>query len=102
MPHTFSPLRYPGGKTSYSNLMEKLIELNELGKCVFVEAFAGGAGAALSLLFRGKVSSLILNDLDYAIYSFWKSIINYTEDFIKLHVATCCNMLSTVVMKCAS
>lgn len=84
MPQTFSPLRYPGGKTSYSNLMETLIELNELGNCVFVEPFAGGAGAALNLLFREKVSSLILNDLDFSIYSFWKAILYYTEEFIKL------------------
>ncbi len=84
MPQTFSPLRYPGGKTSYAKLMEKIIELNKLGNCVFVEAFAGGAGAALSLLFKKRVSSLILNDLDFAIYSFWKSILNYTDEFIKL------------------
>lgn len=70
-----SPLRYPGGKTGLAGLLTQTLELNELKGCTYVEPFAGGAGAALSLLFAEKVSRVILNDLDYRIYAFWRSIL---------------------------
>jgi DNA adenine methylase len=47
-----------------------------------VEPYAGGAGAALTLLFLEKVDSIIINDFDRAIYSFWKSILTNTNEFI--------------------
>jgi len=83
MPQTASPLRYPGGKTVYADMMSEIIHMNNLDGCTFVEAFAGGAGAAITLLLRGDVESIILNDLDPAIYSFWISILNYTDEFIE-------------------
>jgi DNA adenine methylase len=48
-----------------------------------VEPFAGGAGAALALLFLEKVDKIVINDLDRAIYSFWKSAIFNSSKFIK-------------------
>jgi DNA adenine methylase len=48
-----------------------------------VEPYAGGAGAALTLLFLEKVDSIIINDLDKAIYSFWKAILNHTDKFVE-------------------
>lgn len=53
-------------------------------KCTYFELYAGGAGAALELLFSKSVNRIVLNDADYHIYSFWKSILNQTEDFIYL------------------
>ena len=82
MPSTLTPLRYPGGKSKYSKLFIDIITMNELDNCTFVEIFAGGAGAAIYLLLKGYVKSLILNDLDVAIYAFWKSIKESPEDFI--------------------
>jgi len=84
MPITPSPLRYPGGKTIYSQILMSVIDNNALSKCTFVEAFAGGAGAAVTLLLSGKVKSIFLNDLDPAIYSFWSAILNNTEEFLYL------------------
>lgn len=84
MPATLTPLRYPGGKTKYTNLFVNIVSINNLDKCTFVEVFAGGAGAAISLLLRGHVSSLILNDLDIAIYSFWKSVKECPVELVKL------------------
>jgi DNA adenine methylase len=77
-----SPLRYPGGKTSLFPFFEKVIEEQELEKLTYVEPFAGGAGAALALLFSGKVEKIVINDLDNAIYSFWQSAIFDSEKFI--------------------
>lgn len=78
MPVTYTPLRYPGGKTK---LYDKIIPLlNSIGKnVIYVEPFAGGAGLALKLLFCGCVQSIILNDIDRNIYLFWQACIKQTE-----------------------
>lgn len=78
----FSPLRYPGGKSSLYQLMCDLIDRNKNGDVTFIEPYAGGAGAALALLMMEKVSNIIINDYDEAIYCFWKSILNNTDRFI--------------------
>ncbi|WP_368346716.1 DNA adenine methylase [Peptostreptococcus anaerobius] len=82
MPRTYSPLRYPGGKTQLSRFVMQLLELNKLDDIVYVEPFAGGFGAGLELLFKNKVKSVIINDYDVAIYSIWYAILNETERFI--------------------
>lgn len=84
MGYTQSPLRYPGGKSSFSPLLAEFIELNNLQDGVYVEPYAGGAGAGLNLLFSEYVNSIILNDADRTIYLFWESILYDTERFIKL------------------
>ena len=84
MGYTQSPLRYPGGKSSFSRLLAEFIELNNLQDGVYVEPYAGGAGAGLNLLFAERVNSIIINDAARFIYLFWKSILFDTERFIKL------------------
>jgi len=84
MPVTYSPLRYPGGKTSLSSFLSHVIRLNELDGGIYAEPYAGGAGAGLSLLFSGFVDRLILNDADMAIYSFWWSVLNRPDDLLRL------------------
>lgn len=84
MGFTRSPLRYPGGKSSFSKLLAKFIELNNLQDGIYTEPYAGGAGAGLYLLFAEYVNSIILNDADTMIYLFWKSILHDTDKFIKL------------------
>lgn len=79
----YSPLRYPGGKASLSSFLFDVIDYNYIVNCTYIEPFAGGAGAALTLLFLEKVDQIIINDLDRSIYAFWKSILNYTERFIE-------------------
>ena len=37
-----------------------------------MEPYAGGAGAGLALLATGQVTSIVINDLDPAIYAFWR------------------------------
>ncbi len=84
MPTTLTPLRYPGGKTKYAGLFTDIVSMNNLNNCTFVEVFAGGAGAAISLLLKGRVKSLFLNDLDVAIYAFWKSVKECPAEVVKL------------------
>lgn len=76
-----SPLRYPGGKASLSDFFENVLTLNKING-TYCEAYAGGAGAALNLLFANKVKKIILNDADFHIYAFWYSVLNHTDEFI--------------------
>lgn len=79
----YSPLRYPGGKTFLFPFFDKAIKKNRLENTTYIEPFAGGAGAALALLFLEKVERIVINDLDKAIYSFWKSVVFDSERFIE-------------------
>lgn len=77
-----SPLRYPGGKYKIFPFVNELVKLN---KCTtYIEPFTGGSAISLELLFEGTVKKIIINDYDYSIYCFWYSVLNYTEDFVKL------------------
>jgi len=81
---SYSPLRYPGGKSQIYPLIKRIIEDNEMTKCIYVEGYAGGAAVAIRLLFEGVVKKIIINDYDRSIYAVWHSILNNTEEFIKL------------------
>lgn len=80
----YSPLRYPGGKTKIAPLVNLIIEKAGIKNGVYIEPFAGGAGVALSLLLNNKVDTIVINDIDIAIYAFWYSVLNYTEKFVQL------------------
>lgn len=89
---SYSPLRYPGGKAKLYNEIVELIEKNNFNNYSYIEPFAGGAGLALKLLMKNKVKKIIINDIDISIYSFWYSILNHTDEFIKQIEETDINM----------
>ena len=76
-----SPLRYPGGKARLGPLLDRVIRSSGLVGCSYVEPYAGGAGAALSLLHRDTVSSIHINDASPAIAAFWTSIVEMNAEF---------------------
>jgi DNA adenine methylase len=80
MPTTDTPLRYPGGKTQLAPFVSDLLRSNDLLQCVYCEPFAGGAGIACRLLLNGTISEAWINDIDPAIYAFWFSVLNSTDD----------------------
>lgn len=82
-PNTYSPLRYPGGKAIIAKYLRKIIKLNSIDHCNYYELYAGGAGAALDLLFSGDVERIILNDADKHIYYFWDAVLNQSEQLIE-------------------
>lgn len=82
--HFFTPLRYPGGKTSLFNFFDIVIKMHDWQSVTYIEPYAGGAGAAISLLLLGKVSNIVINDYDTAIYSFWFAITKYNAEFIEM------------------
>lgn len=82
--YLYTPLRYPGGKTSLFEFFDQVISRHQWKNVTYIEPYAGGAGAALSLLLLGKVDKIVINDYDKAIYSFWKSVVDDTDAFLKL------------------
>lgn len=79
MPYTFTPLRYPGGKTQFYNRVVNIFHINNIDMPVYIEPFAGGAGLALKLLLTNKVKKIIINDLDEGVFSFWDTVINESD-----------------------
>lgn len=84
MPSTYSPLRYPGGKTKFYPYIRDILECNDLLGETYIEPFAGGAGLALKLLLNNNVNRIVINDLDPAIYCFWQSILQEPSAFCDL------------------
>lgn len=87
MPATLTPLRYPGGKTKNYDFVKTILDANDLHG-TYIEPFAGGAGLAIKLLLHDDVQRIVINDSDRAIYSFWKCVLEYTEDL--------CSFINTV------
>lgn len=83
-----SPLRYPGGKSALTGFISQIIQDLCLDEPTYVEPYAGGAGAALALLDAGTVKRIVINDLDPAIFAFWNSAVNHSDDFLELFDAT--------------
>lgn len=77
----FSPLRYPGGKAPLAGFLGKAVSQCERQDQEFAEAFAGGAGAALSVLLKERVRRIVINDLDPAVFAFWSSVVGEAERF---------------------
>jgi DNA adenine methylase len=83
MPIAHSPLRYPGGKKVLSDFLADVLAVNGLEDGIYVEPYAGGAGAALSLLFGEHVQRIVLNDADPCVFAFWHAVLNRKDDFIR-------------------
>lgn len=81
---TSSPLRYPGGKSAMAGLLAETRRLNGLGDRAFAEPFAGGAGAALTLLFLEEAHKIYINDADPSIYDLWWTLVNRPQPFLAL------------------
>lgn len=83
MKYSPSPLRYPGGKASIYKMMSDILADNCEESISYAEPYAGGCGLALSLLFKGNVQELHLNDVDVSIASLWQCILNDTDNLLK-------------------
>lgn len=80
MPITYTPIRYPGGKSKIYPTVERIIRASSLEECTYAESFCGGAGLAVKLLLKGDVSRIILNDVDPAVFSMWNAIVNHPKE----------------------
>lgn len=64
-----------------AGLLGQIRRLNGLGDRAVAEPFAGGAGAALSLLYLEETSEIYINDADPAIHDFWWTLVNHQKLF---------------------
>ncbi len=80
----FTPLRYPGGKGKLAAYVKEIIRSNNLFDGEYVEPYAGGAAIALELLFQEYVSKVHINDLSQPVYSFWRAVLNHTDELCRL------------------
>ena len=79
-----TPLRYPGGKARLGPFFGELVRANRLCDGTYVEPFAGGAGVATYLLLGEFIDSIYINDVDEAVYAFWRAILDHTDEFCAL------------------
>lgn len=84
MTASYTPLRYPGGKTKMGPFLAELFRANKLVGSEYAEPYAGGGGAALFMLFRGYAKRILLNDIDPAVASFWRAVTNHSERFARV------------------
>ena len=83
-PSFVTPLRYPGGKGRLGAWLAQLLKHNNLEGGLYVEPYAGGAGAAMYLLNNDHVERIAINDLDPVVHAFWWALLNDTERFIEM------------------
>ena len=88
----YSPLRYPGGKGKIADFIKVIFKKNLLYDGCYVEPFAGGASVAIELLVQEYATEIFINDIDYSIYCFWYSVLNYTEELCQLIANTRVNV----------
>ncbi len=83
MATTYTPIRYPGGKTKLYPEIKAILKANDLLGHPYAELFAGGAGLAIKLLLKGDVASIVINDYDRAVYCMWDAIVNHGEELCR-------------------
>lgn len=77
-----SPLRYPGGKARMTQWLLGVLDNNRCTRMdaeIWVEPFAGGAGAGLTALENGTVSETWLVEAHPAVAAFWQSVVEDNE-----------------------
>jgi len=79
----YSPLRFPGGKNRILGSIKNIIRLNSFENKIFIEPYAGGASIALGLLLEKNVPEIYINDINFGISAFWKSIVCTPKKFIQ-------------------
>ena len=78
-----SPLRYPGGKSALAGLFADILLGLDVRNPVYVEPYAGGAGAGVALLREGLISKLVINDIDPAVHAFWRAATECNAELVE-------------------
>ncbi len=79
-----TPLRYPGGKGRLGRWLGELLRYNRISGGLFIEPYAGGAGAATYLLLEGYVNHIVINDIDPLVHAFWWTVLNDTDKLLAM------------------
>lgn len=78
-----SPLRYPGGKARMAPYLAQVVaaQWGPMDVEVWIEPFAGGAGAGLTLLDRDAVGEVWLCEANPALAALWRTLIGDAAGF---------------------
>ncbi|MBN1942712.1 MAG: DNA adenine methylase [Phycisphaerae bacterium] len=71
-----SPFRYPGGKTWLVPQVRRWLLLMNRRPLLFVEPFAGGGIAGLTVAFENLAKQVLMVELDPEVASVWRTILN--------------------------
>lgn len=75
-----------------AGLLREVRKLNDVRGTAVAEPFAGGAGAALRMLYLEETHHIHINDADPAIYDFWHCVANRSEVFLEIFSHTRASM----------
>lgn len=73
-----SLLRYVGGKSKLVNFVAAKIKTKTL-----ISPFVGGGSVEFALLYHGFIDKLIINDLDFGLYTLYHVVLNKPDDLIQ-------------------
>lgn len=77
-----SPLRYPGGKSDFIPIVDKIIRLQYFQNLPFYEPYAGSAAISLGLLGAGTIKHATILEKDVLLYAFWKCVFERNDDLV--------------------
>ena len=67
-----------------AGLLNRVRVANQLRDRDFAEPYAGGAGAALTLLFRKEAPAIHINDVDEAVSDIWWAVLERIDQFSEM------------------
>jgi DNA adenine methylase len=67
-----------------ASCLAEVLALNGIRDGTYVEPYAGGAGAALALLYAERVQRIVLNDIDSRLCAFWRAALTQRDEMVRL------------------
>ena len=74
-----SPFRYPGGKTWLVPTIRQWMRSREQRPTIFIEPFAGGGIASLTVAFEKLADKAIMVELDEGVAAVWKTVLDQKD-----------------------
>lgn len=71
-----SPFRYPGGKTWFVPTLRKWLRSKNKKPALFIEPFAGGGIASLTVAFENLADKVLMVEIDEQVAAVWQTIVN--------------------------
>jgi len=83
-----SPFRYPGGKTWLVPILRAWLRSLPQPPGLFLEPFAGGGIASLTVAFERQAAHVIMAETDEGVAAVWKTILNGQGDWLAQDILT--------------
>jgi len=83
-----SPFRYPGGKTWLVPILRAWLRSLPQSPGLFVEPFAGGGIASLTVAFEKLARHVVMAETDEGVSAVWKTILNGQGEWLAQEILT--------------